>query len=352
MSYSSELQERRRRNRRQNTRLLIYVVRSLLTTAALVAIAFAFDVPERIRAKLWGPPHEAAALQPTENSTTRRPPVQRQTAEAPATVVEPPDRINDLPRRSSTPKEQIALQSKPTTSPGKDEVVIPHRPRPAVLAPNGKPPVVPEADKDESIGQYSVLKLVKKQMRIPIVEAPAEGNSTPRVRVIALREVEAKVELQPADGIVGDDELQIVFPDCPRARILVRVDKIGQRIFLVIEPQMALWADQPMPYTLKKIKSEAHKTRQAAEEFFVRLAAAEEEKASLEAWIQPGTGIKPLADVQRANKRIAVLKALIEQMNGQVEAVKLGVEQVDELQRLADLLHDQAKLQFETVDAD
>ncbi len=115
---------------------------------------------------------------------------------------------------------------------------------------------------------------------------------------------------------------------------------------------MALWADQPMPYTLNKIESEAHKARRAAEEFFAQLAAAEQEKASLEAWIKPGTGNKPLADIQRANNRIAALKALLERMKGQAGAVKQSVEQVDELLRLADLLHDHAEFQFEMVAAD
>jgi hypothetical protein len=352
MSYSSDLNERRRRSRRQDTRLLIYALRSLVATAALVAIAFAFDVPETIRASLWGPPPEASAQRPTGNPAPSRPPSQKREIVKLAAEEDAPNPFDDPPRRHPVSKEGFDLGNKPTALSGKDEVIIPGRPRQPVLEPRGKSPAAPAVDEDERFGQFFVLKLDKKRMRIPLAEAPAEGKPKPRVRVIALRKVEAQVELQPSDGKVGDGDLQIMFPEFPRARILIRVDKLGQRIFLIVEPQLALWADQPMPYMLNRIKSEAHKTRRAAEEFFAQLAAAEEERASLEAWIKPGTGIKPLANVQRANNRLAALKAIIDQMKGHADAVKQGVEQVDELEKLADLLHDHAELQIEMVAAD
>lgn len=354
MSYSSELDERRRRKRRQDARLVIYALRSVVATAALVAIAFAFDLPEKIRARLWGPPPRVATQEPRVGRTSPRPPIQtqEQEAERPALETKVLDPFDDPPRRQSATESGFALENNPVAPAGKDEVVIPGRPGKTVLGPGDDSPVAPKVDEEEPIGQLVELKLDKRQLRIPLADVTDKGDPKLRVRVIALREIEAKVELQPTDGMVDDEQLQILFPDCPRARILIRVDKIGQRIFLVVEPQMALWADQPMPYTLKKIKSEAHKTRQAADEFFIQLAAAEEEKAALEAWIKPGTGIKALADVQRANKRIAVLNALIEKMSSQIDEVKQGVEQVDALERLADLLDGEAKLQFETIDAD
>ena len=352
MSYSSDLKERRRRKRRQDARLLIYSLRSLVATAALVAIAFAFDVPEKIRARLWPP--EVAAHEPRDvpepphpRAESRKRELESQTSDT--DNFEP---FDDPLRRPAATEEGFARGNDLPAPMGKDEIVIPGRAQQPAVEPTAKPPTTAQVEEEDPRGQLVVLKLDEKLMRIPLLDASEEADSKPRVRVIALRESEAKTELQPTDGVVGDDPVQIVFPDLPRVRILVRVDQIGQRIFLLVEPLMALWADQPMPYTLKKVKSEAHKTRQAADEFFFQLAAAEQEKATLEAWVKPGTGIKALADVQRANKRIAVLNVLIEQMNGQIDEVRQGVEQVAELERLAGLLHGKAELQFETVEAD
>ncbi len=215
MSYSSDLDERRRRNRRQDARLLIYALRSLVATAALVAIAFAFDVPETIRAKLWGPPPEASVQQPTRNSALPRPPLQKREIVELAAEEGSPNPFDDPPRRQPISKEKVALERKPANPPGKDEVLIPGRPRQAVLAPIERSPAAPAVDEDERFGQYFVQKLDKKRMKIPLAEASSAGNSKPRVRVIALREVEPQVELEPIEGTVGDDELQILFPEFP-----------------------------------------------------------------------------------------------------------------------------------------
>jgi hypothetical protein len=200
------------------------------------------------------------------------------------------------------------------------------------------------------MGQYLVLQLDKKQMKIPIAELPDAQQAPPRVRVVDLRGVEEEVQLVPTDGVVGA-ELQLLFPGHPRARILVRTDKSGDRLLLVVEPQMALWAEQPMPFTLKRIKSEAHQKRRAGDEFFATLAADKANRTALENWLNNARGI-PLDAYKRGKARYEALESSVHQREGQVETVRKDVQEIDALEHLAGQLHAQAKLWFEVVDVD
>ena len=69
MSYGSDYRDRQNRSRRREQRLVINAIRSVVTTAALVAIAFAFDVPQKIREKLM--PREPEQLAERSESTPR-----------------------------------------------------------------------------------------------------------------------------------------------------------------------------------------------------------------------------------------------------------------------------------------
>ena len=321
MSFSSDYRDRRRRNRRQELRWIIYTFRSIVTTAALVAIAFAFDVPGKIRERLRPRVPEAVAARSESAAAAKEQPRARPQREIPA---EP-------------------QQAEPEA--------VPERPLHPPAPPAEVEPIDQAADGDENVERLVKLKLDKKLMRIPLAELTAGESPIGRVRVIALLKLKEKVELAPADGLVGTDaDLQILFPEYPRARILVRTDKIGQRIFLVLEPQMALWADKPMSYTLTKIKGEAFKTRRAADEFFASLAANKAELLRLTNWLNTARNI-PLGDFNQGKFRVKELDGLIKQMEDRVEQIKQGVQQVNALERLARVLHDRAVLQFEVADS-
>ncbi|MCH8841290.1 MAG: hypothetical protein IH831_11595 [Planctomycetes bacterium] len=329
MSFSSDYRDRQRRSRRREQRLVIYAIRSIVTTAALVAIAFAFDVPEKIREKLRKPAPETVVAHNEPTAEARKQPP----------VEESPNALANSRRQRTFTRQNVAVEHKPAGPP--------HPPAP----PAEIEPIDQATDGDENVGRRVKLKLDKKLMRILLPELIVGENLVGRVRVIALRKLEEKVELAPADGLVAtDDDLQILFPEYPRARILVRTDKIGQGIFLVVEPQMALWADKPMPYTLKKIKSEAFKTRRAADEFFASLAAAEAEFHRLENWLNTARNI-PLDDFNEGKFRLKELDVLVKQMKGRVEKVNQGVQQINALEQLARLLHDRAILQFAVADS-
>ena len=336
MSFSSDYRDRQRRNRRQEQRLVIYAIRSIVTTAALVAIAFVFDVPEKIRERLRPRVPEAVAAR-SESATEAReqPPVDERWDSSAISG----RRRAPLPRDIPTEPQQA------------EPAAAPERPSHPLAPPAEIEPIDHATDGDENIGRRVKLKLDKQLMKILLPELIAGENLVGRVRVIALRKLEEKVELAPADGLVGTDaELQILFPEYPRARILVRTDKIGQRIFLVVEPQMALWADKPMSYTLTKIKGEAFKTRRAADEFFASLAANKAELLRLTNWLNTARNI-PLDDFNQGKFRVKELDDLIKQMEGRVEQIKQGVQQVNALERLARVLHDRAVLQFEVADS-
>ncbi len=322
MSFSSDYHDRQRRNRRRELRWIIYTFRSIVTTAALVAIAFAFDVPGKIRERLRPRVPEAVVARNEPATEAREQPPVEETSNA---------TTKSRGERTSV-RQDVAVEDQPV----EDQPVE---------------PIDQAADGDENVERLVKLKLEKKLMRIPLAELTAGENPVGQVRVIALRKLEEKVELAPADGLVGTDaDLQILFPEYPRARILVRTDKIGQRIFLVVEPQMALWADKPMSYTLTKIKGEAFKTRRAADEFFASLAANKAELLRLTNWLNTARNI-PLDDFNRGKFRVKELEDLIKHMEDRVEQIKQGVQQVNALELLARELHDRAVLQFEVADS-
>ena len=174
---------------------------------------------------------------------------------------------------------------------------------------------VDQADSQEKLqGRGVKLELAKKPMRIALDKVRVGDELDRRVRVISLTDLNEQVELKPADGWVGKDAaVQVRFPKHPRARLLVRIDKIGQRVFLIVEPQMNLWADKPMPFTLTKTKGEAFQARREGDEFFASLAANKEEAAAIDRWLKAPGG-KVLAEKNRAKHRAAQLKELIGQM--------------------------------------
>ncbi len=332
MSFGSEYRDRRRKNRRRDLRLVIYTIRSIVATASLVAIAFAFDLPEKIREKLRKPSPQATSQREVARNASaieaRKPPVAKES-------IEPPD---NFPRERNSGQHEVAVEHRPVALP------------PAPVATVEAQPIEKLAVRDEEIGRHVKLRLDRKLMKIPLEELAVGETLVGRVRVIALRGLKEKFELMPEDGLVGADaDLQILFPEYSQARILVRTDKIGHRIFLIVEPQMALWADEPMPYTVNKIKSEAYKTRRAADEFFVSLAANKAELPKLVNWLNAARNI-PLADFNRGKLRVKKLEGIIKQMEGRVDEVSQGVQQVNALEQLALALHNQAVLQFEVVD--
>jgi hypothetical protein len=321
MSFSSDYRDRRRRTRRREQRLVFRAIRSLVATTALVVIAFAFDVPEMIREKLRGPEPETVAARRESAAEAR---------EQPRTLLQ-----RDIP---------VELQEV-------EPAAAPEKPSHLQAPPAEVEPIDQATYGDENVELRVKLKLDKKLMRISLAELTAGESLIGRVRVIALLKLEEKFKLVPADGLVGaDDDLQILFSEYPRARFLVRTDKIGQHIFLILEPQMALWADKPMSYTLTKIKGEAFKTRRAADEFFASLAANKAELARLNNWLGAARNI-PLDDFNRGKFRVKELEDLIKQMEGRVEQVHQGVQQVNALERLARALHDRAVLQVEVADS-
>lgn len=341
MSYGSDYRDRRRRNRRSDQRLVIYAIRSIVTTAALVAIAFAFDVPEKIREKLRPrAPEKVVARSESAAEASERPPAGEPTG------------TSASPRRRPAPlRPDVEVESRSTGQTKSELAVSPERPSRPSASPAEVEPIDRAVDKDEHIGQRVKLKLDKRRMNIPLAELSAGDTYAKRVRVIALRKLEEKFELAPTDGwVTTDADLQILFPDHPRARILIRTVKSGKRMSLVVEPQMALWADQPMPYTLKKIKSEAFKTRRAAEEFLASLDANRAELPWLKNQLGTARNI-PLDEFHRGKRREKELENLIKQMEGRVDEVTQGVQEVDALEGLAKVLHGQATLQFQVTDS-
>lgn len=339
MSYGSDFHERRRRRRQQDTRLLVYAVRSIVTTAALVAIAFAFDVPEKLRARFFAPQPNAVARLSQPQSVPQEP-----------DPLPPPVQGNGQDPQPRNPAMPPQSAQKP----------IPEIEPPPPQQPNNAPPeklpanpapqqALPAPIRKQPEHETLALDLSKKQSRIRLVTP--DDKVPPRVRVNGLGNVKAKYKLVPPDGMVGDG-LEVLFPAHPRARLLVHIDKVGERFFLILEPQMALRADKPVPMTLKDVKRVAFRTRRDAQDFFTTLAAAKDEKAALEAWIKPGTGIKPLAGVRQAKNRINELTILIERMDAQRETVKNSVEELDLLEQIANSLHGQGELHFAPVDSE
>lgn len=347
MIHGSDYDERRRRHRRQDTRLLIYALRSIVTTAALVAIAFAFDVPAKIRARLFPlPPATVAHIPREDNAPQNR---GREEVEETPKAEFPDELPGDPPRRRSEPQPHPAQGLPLPEHQPSDKVVVPRRPpRPELprddhqRAPNPRP-VEPDS-------LFIVLDLDRRLMKHPLADAPADRRQSPKLRILGLKSAEAKSEIEPADGVVAD-ELQVLFPEHSRARILVRTEKSGDRLLLVIEPQMALWAEQPMPFTVKKIKGEAHKARRAADEFVASLAADKQRKTALLDWLKNGRGI-PLDQFKQGKLQYQELEKSIKLRESQVETVQQGAAEVGALEQLASSLHDQAELHFELVDSD
>ncbi len=341
MSYGSDYRDRQRRTRRREQRLVFRAIRSLVATAALIAIAFAFDVPEKIREKLRPRAPEAVAARDESAVEAReRAPVDLSSDAAGISSRRHPP----LPRDFSNEHQQ--------TVPGENELAeSPENPSHDAALSTEVERNSQTTKEDEYTGRRVKLELDKKQMKILLPELVAGENRVDLVRVIGLRNLKEKFELKPASGLVGaNSELQILFPEYPRARFLVRTDKIGQRIFLVVEPQMALWADQPMPYTLNKIKSEAFKTRRAADEFFSSLAATQAELPRLKNWLETARNI-PLDDFKKGTFRVKELESLIPRLEGRVEEVEQGVQQVNALEGFVRVLHNRTELQFVVADS-
>lgn len=340
MTHSTDYRDRHRRSRRRDQRVFMYVLRSIVTTAALVAIAFAFDLPEKTRDKLRAPAPEPSVVRRESAAEAKQQPPAEEPSETQATIREErapvqPNLTFDRQSAGPSARELATRPESPVRSP--------------VPASNTEP--IDSAQEYEDLGRRVRLSLDKKLLRIPLVELAPDEESKGRVRVIALRKLEEKTELVPKGGIVGSDvELQILFPDYPRARLLVRMDKIGQRNFLIVEPQMALWAEKPMPFTLDRIKHEAHKTKRSAEEFFATLATNKTELPRLVNWLNTAQNI-PLAEHKRGKARVQELQVLINQMESRVEQMNQAVEQMTALERLAQVLHEQAELQFVVTDS-
>lgn len=101
---------------------------------------------------------------------------------------------------------------------------------------------------------------------------------------------------------------------------------------------------------MDKIKHEAHKTKRSAEEFFATLATNKTELPRLVNWLNTAQNI-PLAEHKRGKARVQELQVLINQMESRVEQMNQAVEQMTALERLAQVLHEQAELQFVVTDS-
>jgi len=330
MSYGSDYRDRQRRSRRREQRLVFNVVRSIVVTAALVAIAFAFDVPKKIRQKLV--PADPVAVAERDN------PVPQLSAQR--SVEESLDALDRSEQKSEPQLSDAAAeieQVKVTDAP-------PHSPSPTALERNVQPAVA-----DQYAGRRVRLRLDKKQVKISLTELDSKDQLEERVRIIALRNIDEKVELSPKDGIVaGDSELQILFPEYPRVRILINTERIGNRVFLMVEPQMASRMGVPMPYTLSKIKSEAFKVRREARDL---INLQTQENAELPRLTNLLNSARlPLADYKQGKLRLGILKDNVKQREGQIKEVSQSVEQANAIEKLAGVMHRRAELCFEVLD--
>lgn len=333
----ADYKDRWQRNRRQDTRLIFYALRSLLTTAALVAIAFAFDVPAKLRAKFWGIPaaSQVVVVDPAASNPPRPQP-------APPAKEPAADPFPDPPRRKLvTPPESPSTFA----APAGDTIVV-HDRSAAKKRPQLDKPPRPEPVVEPPPEHWVTLDLAKRVAKVPLDESV--GGS--RMRIVGLRDTDAQTELKPPDGLLVD-QVEIIFPEVPRARILVRTDKIGARLALEIEPQMALWAEDPMPMVLKKVQSEAHRSRVSAAEFNRQLVLDKQRHKELELWLNNARGV-PLDDYKRGKYEHQWLTTSIKERDAQVDAMAQAVAEMEALETLVLSLHGKAKLCFELVDSD
>jgi len=292
----------------------------------MIAVAVTFDLPGRLRDK-WFPKDletvEQAHKQQTNAPSPKRS-LEQLTERVP--VDEPSEPARDMP-----PIE--AKKNYPSQADEKSQKAL-----------------IDKKIQEPVNWELMLLDLTKKTQVVPLIEYESKGVKYPIVRIIALKNIEEAYQLSSQDGLIEKGgELSISFTSIPNARLRFSLDRMGARIVLRIEAQMKLWAKKPMPFTIKKIKTEAFRTRRRADQFFVTLSALRSEKTSLEAWLNAPVA-KSLQARGEAKLRVTVIGNNIKQMEGQSEAVKNEVQIVNGLEKLSQQLHKTAQLQFLVVD--
>jgi len=359
MSVSSEYKDRFKQRRRDDARTVMLVVRSLISCGVIVAVGLMFDVPQKIRGKWLQNPQASVSEQPTHASSdsARDTSLERQSANMPLSQRDP--------RSQSGESNQLGSQSHSTLRPQNQELVqanVRFRERAELpsdsVLPDGSStqdsqPAFPRTKTGETIidSKLVTLDLNSKQQRIPLVDGGASAKTKyPTVRIIGLKNLETPHKITPVEARISKDgEALIHFTDIPNARIRVTVVRVGARIVLAIEPQMSLWADEPMPLMLKKIKKEALVTKQNANQFMQSSLDLSEEKASLEAW-SSALVVKTVEARGQARLRVKRLAVELKQRESRVPGVQKEVQIVNDLEALALRLHKKAQLEYVVVD--
>lgn len=353
MSIADEYRDRGRRQRRDNIRWVAYLIRVVLSSAVILVISIALDVPDKVRQKVaaWRQ-GEQVPPQVSEPEPQRPRPVQktdvRQEKKQPDRSIAARQRQRDV--RLRTP-EQTA-DPEPARQP-EDALQNPFPPVTARPQERSLETLLdPAASIDENAGQMVSLDLSKNTTKVPLDELFPGAALNPHIKLLALRDVTLHYELDPSDGIVhAQRTVNIQFPELPNVRIQVAVVRTGNRRFLSFSPQLAQGLDKPLPLTLSKARRIGLQTRRTMATMDSQLAQAKQEKESLQTWLQSRVG-KTLQARGNARTRVTVLSKQIPKMETALEAGKKELELIVAMEKLVNQLHDRDVVQVDIVSGD